>query len=212
MTVAYHQVVLGKFSETLEIYTEYAYITSQLRIGSLNVLVWILEAKYDDNESVLMSMKDLYPSARIKVQQSVADYSIQLAKLYDSKYDGVDFDLKYTLGDDFDSMIPLLKYGLQPALALNYLECTVYSESIPTSEELISLIADSSILVHQLGTLADKVFDGRDVAISKRMRESQTIVGMISFVIVILMILMKKLMDHVKFDMESTLQIVKKIS
>lgn len=212
MSIIYYQVCFQNLKTTIFNYTERAYIASQLKIGSLYVVASVVELKYSTSSEVLLNVRDLMPFPKEMVSQALHDFKFQYNKLYDSKFEQVNFGLKDSLGQNFGCNSSYLNFGLDPGIVLQHIEISAYEAGSPTEDDLRRLLLVCYAIAEQQVKIVDSVFDARDYEIFNHMNSSKSVMAAFSLLIAVLALVMKKVLNGVKTDMIGTIQIVKKIS
>mmetsp|Transcript_23822 Transcript_23822/g.42177 ORF Transcript_23822/g.42177 Transcript_23822/m.42177 type:complete len:1382 (-) Transcript_23822:30-4175(-) len=211
MAISYYQVVFKNLQNSLSVYTERVYITSQLKLGSLNVAAWVVETRFDQDPEVLFTLKDRFPSAKWELHKALSAYKFQFEKLYNAKFDEVEFDLKPMLRNDFGSAMSYFNYGLQPAIVILHQEISAYTSISPTDEELRKLLLNSFEVSNHEVKVVESVFKGREATIDARLKEANMIGLGFCIGIVLISIVISRMMESLKAEILSIKQIIKKI-
>lgn len=204
----FYTKTLKNYQETHELYNEKALVVSQLKIGSLYAATWTVESKFADLSDVQLTLNDLYPSAVVKLKDTLYNFKFQFNKLCVSD----DIDSRFLLDNYFNSGSAYFANGLYPAILMFHQEISTFSEAIPSDETLNVLLQLSFEISEHAEEIFDDLIKEKDLAITAHVIQSETAVIFYSLGVCLLTALANHMLSSMWTEMSSTIQIVKKIS
>jgi hypothetical protein len=173
----FHQVCFVNIKDSLELYNERVYLSSQTKIGALSMTVWAAENNDRDvfRDSDVPSY--LFADSATKLGDSLNKFHAILYKLYDAKFDKVKFSKNSMMREDFGSTTPIFHFGVHPAMVNILQQFTSYTDkSIRISNEELEQIIDIDLELADLqDEMAASLLDSSKTEAENRIGQAITI-------------------------------------
>jgi PAS domain-containing protein len=208
----FHQVCFVNIQDTLELYSERVYLSSQAKVGALSLIVWTEEN--NDRDVVIDSDVPSYYFAEssLRFSDSLDKFHTLMYQLYDAKYNKVEFSKKSLLREDFGSTTPIFHFGVRSAMVNIYQMFSSFQDkTIKISDEDLEQLIDIGL---ELAALEDEIvtslFDGSKAAVDNRINQAITITVCYAMSVLVLSFkVYKHMFDSIATKIRRNLSVVK---
>jgi PAS domain-containing protein len=208
----FYAVCFVNIRDTLEIYNERGYYSNQMKVTFLSSIVWSEESNFKQQVIGTEVPSYLYSETHGKAEEEIAKLNNVMVKLYDPKYNIVEFDRKSMLRDYFGSTTPHFHHGTQPAAVNLYQDLISHEETPFETEDFKAFIGISLELVGYLDEIYDSIVEATETNISKSISQAVTVT--VCYTLGILMLsfaIYKRMFDALAAKLERNMSVIRLI-
>jgi hypothetical protein len=208
----FYAVCFVHIRDTLDVYYERGYYSNQMKVTFLSSIVWSEGNNFKQQVIDTEVPSYLYSETHGKVEEEIAKLKNVMVKLYDPKYNIVEFDKKSMLREDFASTTPHFHHGTQPAIVSLYQDLISHEDTPFETEDFKAFIGISLELVGYLDEIYDSIVEATETNISTSIGQAITVTVCYTLgILVLCFALYKRMFDALAAKLERNMSVIRLI-